>query len=99
VKLNDNCDKIIVQLEYVNVIGSFMYVIHCIRTYITFSVCKLSKYTSKSNANYWKIIARVSSYLKRIINLDLFYFGFPVVLEGYCDVSWITSLSDNKSTS
>jgi hypothetical protein len=29
----------------------------------------------------------------------LFYSDFPAVMKGYCDVSWITSSSDNKSTS
>jgi hypothetical protein len=51
VKLNDNCDKTTVQLKYVNVIESFMYVIHCIRTYMAFSICKLSRYTNKSNTD------------------------------------------------
>ena len=29
----------------------------------------------------------------------MFYSDFPVVLEWYCDTNWITSSSDNKSTS
>jgi len=40
-----------------------------------------------------------SGYLKRTINLDLFYSDFPAVMEGYNDASWITSSSDNKSIS
>ena len=28
-----------------------------------------------------------------------FYYDFPAVLEGYSDASWVTSASDNKSTS
>ena len=31
--------------------------------------------------------------------MGLFYSEFPAVLEGYSNVSWITSMSDNKSTS
>ena len=34
-KLNDNCDKTIAQLEYASVIGSLMYDKHCTRTYMT----------------------------------------------------------------
>ena len=30
--------------------------------------------------------------------MGLFYSEFPTVLEGYSDASWITSVSDNKST-
>jgi hypothetical protein len=33
-KLNDYFDKTVAQLEYVSVIESFMYVMHCIRPYI-----------------------------------------------------------------
>jgi len=48
-KLNDNCDKTIAQLEYVDVIGSLMYDMHCTRPYMTYDTCKLSRYTSKLN--------------------------------------------------
>jgi hypothetical protein len=34
-----------------------------------------------------------------MIDLGLFYFDFPAVMEGYSDASWMTSSSDNKSTS
>jgi hypothetical protein len=33
------------------------------------------------------------------MDFGLFYNNFPVVLEGYIDVSWITNASDTKSTS
>jgi hypothetical protein len=45
-KLNDYCDKTVAQLEYVSVIGSLMYAMHCIRPDIAFVICKLSRYTS-----------------------------------------------------
>jgi hypothetical protein len=41
----------------------------------------------------------VFGYLKGMINLGLFYSDFPAVMEGYSDVSWMTSSNDNKSTS
>ena len=98
-KLNDNCDKTIAQLEYVDVIGSLMYDMHCTRPYMTYDTCKLSRYTSKPSTDHWKAIARVFGYLKRTIDLGLFYSDFPAVMEGYSDTSWMTSSSDNKSTS
>jgi len=76
-----------------------MYAIHCTRPDITFIICKLSRYRSKSNRDHWKAIARVFSYLKRTINLSLFYSNFPAVMEGYSDASWMTSSGDNKSIS
>jgi len=72
---------------------------HCIRSYIVFTICKLSRYTSNPSIDHWKAITRVFGYLKRTMNFRLFYNNFIVVLEGYIDSSWITSASDNKSTS
>jgi hypothetical protein len=51
-KLNDYCDKTVVQLEYINAIKSLMYIIHCIKPYITFITSKLSRYTSKLNMDH-----------------------------------------------
>jgi len=81
-KLNDYCDKAVAQLEYANVIGSFMYVMHYTRPDIAFAICKLSRYTSKPNTNHWKGIARVFGYLKRTIDLGLFYSDFPTIMDG-----------------
>jgi len=97
-KLNDNCDKTIAQLKYTSVIGSLMYDMHCTRPNMTYDTCKLSRYTSKLNMDNWKAIIRVFGYLKRMIDFGLFYYYFPAMLERYCDASWITSSSDNKST-
>jgi hypothetical protein len=41
---------------------------------------------------------QVFGYLKRTIDLGLFYYDFLTILEWYYDASWITSSSDNKST-
>ena len=60
---------------------------------------KLSIFTSNPSVDHWKAIGRVLGYLKKTISLELFFTEFPAVLEGYLDASWITSVSDNKSTS
>ena len=75
-----------------------MYVMHCTRPDIAFSVCKLSRYTSNPSTEHWRAIGRVLGYLKRIKSFALFYDKFPSVLEGYTDVSWITGINDKKST-
>ena len=64
-----------------------------------FQWAKLSRFTINPSVDHWKAINRVLGYLRKTISLRLFYFEFPVVLEGYSDASWITSVSDNKSTS
>jgi hypothetical protein len=71
---------------------------HCTRSYIVFTICKLSKYISNPSIDHWKAITKVFGYIKRTMNFRLFYNNFLVVLEGYIDSSWITSASDNKST-
>ena len=76
-----------------------MYAMHCTRLDISFSVGKLTRFTSNLSVDHLKAIGRVLGYLKKTINLRLFYSEFPTVLEGYLDASWITSVSNNKSTS
>ena len=76
-----------------------MYAMHCTRPNISFSVGKLSRFTSNPKVDHWKTISRVPGYLKKTISLWLFYSEFPTVLEGYSDASLITSVSDSKSTS
>ncbi|KAM1048782.1 hypothetical protein ACFX2C_027959 [Malus domestica] len=88
----------VAQLEYASVIGGLMYASHSTRPDIAFAVCKLSRYTSNPSTLHWKAICRVFGYLKKTTNLGLFYSRFLAILEGYPDAYWITSASDNKST-
>ncbi|GJS62739.1 zinc finger, CCHC-type containing protein [Tanacetum coccineum] len=44
-------------------------------------------------------IQRVLKYLKKTIDYSLTYTGYPSVLEGYTDASWISNVEDNSSTS
>ena len=99
VNLNKNEGRGIAQLEYASAIGSIMYAMHCTRPDIAYAICKLARYTSNPGIDHWKAIGRLLGYLKKTKNLGLFYTGFPSVLEGYTDASWITSTGDNKSTS
>ncbi|GKC77339.1 zinc finger, CCHC-type containing protein [Tanacetum coccineum] len=43
--------------------------------------------------------ARVVKCLKRTMDYRLIYNGYPLVLEGYTDASWISNTEDNSSTS
>ena len=76
-----------------------MYAMHCTRPDISFSVGKLFRLTSNPSVDHWKVIGRVFGYLKKTISLGLFYSEFPAMLKGYSNASWITSVSNNKSTS
>ena len=99
IKLGENTRRTITQLEYASAIGSMMYAMHCTRPDISFSMGKLSRFTSNPSVNHWKAIGRVLGYLKKTISLRLFYSEFPAVLEDCSDAIWINSVSDNKSTS
>ncbi|CAM8920283.1 unnamed protein product [Rhodiola kirilowii] len=99
VKLLPNMGEAISQLEYSQVIGCLMYAMTSTRPDIAYAVGKMSRYTSNPSTHHWEAIRRVLKYLKGTINYGLVYAGFPSVLEGYTDASWITNLEDHSSTS
>ncbi|GJY29826.1 zinc finger, CCHC-type containing protein [Tanacetum coccineum] len=57
------------------------------------------EYTSNLGTQHWQSIQRVLKYLKKTMGYRLTYTGYPSVLEGYIDVSWISNTEDNSSTS
>ncbi|XP_071712540.1 secreted RxLR effector protein 161-like [Rutidosis leptorrhynchoides] len=97
-KLMPNQGKAVSQLEYYQVIGCLMYAMTCTRPDIAFAVGKLSRYTSNPSTHHWQAIRRVLKYLKKTMDYSLSYSGFPSVIEGYSDASWITNVEDHSST-
>ncbi|GJW27757.1 zinc finger, CCHC-type containing protein [Tanacetum coccineum] len=88
------------QSHYIEkVIGCLMYAMTCTRPDIAFVVSKLSRYTSNPGTQHWQAIQRVLKYLKKTMDYRLTYIGYPSVLEGYTDASWISNTEDNLSTS
>ncbi|CAN1129238.1 Secreted RxLR effector protein 161, partial [Linum perenne] len=87
------------QTDYAQVLGCLMYIMNCTRSYIVCAISKLSCYTSNLNATHWMAMRRVLGYLKHTQNFALQYTRYPTVLEGYCDVNWITGSIVSKSTS
>ncbi|GJW68277.1 zinc finger, CCHC-type containing protein [Tanacetum coccineum] len=98
-KLMPNNGQAVSQLEYSRVIGCLMYAMTCTRPDIAFVVGKLSRYTSNPGTQHWQAIQRVLKYLKKTMDYRLTYTGYPSVLEGYTDASWISNTKDNSSTS
>ncbi|GKA20423.1 zinc finger, CCHC-type containing protein [Tanacetum coccineum] len=90
--------KAVSQLEYIRVIGCLMYAMTCTRPDIAFVMGKLSRYTSNPGTQHWQAIQRVLKYLKKTMNYILTYTGYPSVLEGYTNASWISNTEDNSST-
>nr|GEU40480.1 zinc finger, CCHC-type [Tanacetum cinerariifolium] len=70
-------------------------------------VCKLVKslYGLKQapkqwhQRQHWKAITRVFKYLRGTKDYGLSYVGYPSVLEGYSDASWINHVEGSSSTS
>ncbi|GKE66073.1 zinc finger, CCHC-type containing protein [Tanacetum coccineum] len=98
-KLMPNNGQAVSQLEYSRVIGCLMYAITCTRPDIAFAMGKLSMYTSNPGTQHWQAIQRVLKYLKKTMDYRLKYNGYPLVLEGYTDASWISNTEDNSFTS
>ncbi|GJR67378.1 zinc finger, CCHC-type containing protein [Tanacetum coccineum] len=57
------------------------------------------EYTSNPGTQHWQAIQRVLKYLKKTMDYSLIYTGYPSILEGYTDASWISNTADNSSTS
>ena len=98
-KLVPNKGVVVNQLEYSKAIGSLMYAMISTRPDIAFAVGKLSRYTHNPSLIHWQAMNRVFKYLKGTMDYRLSYSGFPSVLEGYSDASWITNMEDHSSTS
>ena len=69
------------------------------KTVIAFAIGKLSRYTSNTSHMHWHAVRRVLKYLKSFIDYGLHYCGYPSILEGFLDASWITNREDHSSTS
>nr|KAJ0186750.1 hypothetical protein LSAT_V11C900460560 [Lactuca sativa] len=98
-KLLPNKGSPVSQLEYSRAIGCLMYAMISTRPDIAYVVGRLSRYTSNPSSHHWQAVSRVFKYLKGTINYGLAYSGYPSVLEGYSDASWIDNLEDHSSTS
>ncbi|GKD84039.1 zinc finger, CCHC-type containing protein [Tanacetum coccineum] len=98
-KLMQNTGKPVDQLEYSRAIGCLIYAMMSTRPDIAYAVGRLSRFTSNPSRHHWHVITRVFKYLKGTMSYGLSYVGYPLVLEGYSDVSWINHIEDSSSTS
>ncbi|GKE49768.1 zinc finger, CCHC-type containing protein, partial [Tanacetum coccineum] len=98
-KLKPDTGKPVDQLEYLRVIGCLMYAMTSTRPDIAYAVGRLIRFTSNLSRQHYQAITRVFKYLKGTMNYGLSYLGYPTVLEGYSDASWINHVEDSSSTS
>ena len=76
-----------------------MYLASATRSDISFAVCKLSRFVSNPEDDHWRALERVMCYLKGTMSYSIRYTGHPKVLEGYCDVNWISNADELYATS
>lgn len=76
-----------------------MYSMTSTRPDLAYAVGRLSRFTSRPSAHHWQAVRRVFKYLKGTMNYGITYVGFPSVIEGYTDASWISNIEDHSSTS
>nr|GEX97265.1 zinc finger, CCHC-type [Tanacetum cinerariifolium] len=98
-KLKPYTGKPVDQLEYSRAIGFLTYSMTSARPDITYAVGRLTRFTNNPSRQHWKEITRIFKYLRGTKDYGLSYVGYPSVLEGYSDASWINHVDDSSSTS
>jgi hypothetical protein len=87
------------QLRYSQMIGSLMYLASVTRPAISFVVSKLSRFTSNPADDHWRMLERVMHYLVGTMDYEIYYSGYPAVVEGYSDANWIYDVDELYATS
>lgn len=76
-----------------------MYTMTCTRPNIGYVTGKTSRYVSNPCYTHRHGVKRILKYLKKTQNYGIKYGGYPLVLEGYSDASWIIDKEDYSSSS
>nr|GEU76737.1 hypothetical protein [Tanacetum cinerariifolium] len=98
-KLKPNTGEPVDHLEYSRAFGCLMYAMTSTRPDIAYVVGRLSRFTSNPSRQHWKAITRIFKYFRGTKNYGLSYVGYPSVLKGYSNASWINHVEDSSSTS
>jgi hypothetical protein len=80
-------------------IVSLMYLASVTRPDISFTVRKLSQFTSNSGDDHWHALEQVMHYLIGTMGYIIRYSGYPAVLEGYNNANWISDMDELYATS
>ena len=77
--------ELVSQLKYSHLIGSLFYISNKTRPNISYTLGRLSRYTSNPSREHWTALERVFRYLRGLMGYCLTYTGYPNVMEGYSD--------------
>ena len=98
-RLYPHTGRVVSQLEYARVVGCLIYALTYTRPNIAFNIGKLSIYTINPSQAHYQAVYRILKYLKQTMDYGIYYTGYPSVLEGFFNTSWITDRDDHTSTS
>jgi hypothetical protein len=76
-----------------------MYLASANRHDISFTVSKLSRFTSNLGDGHWRALERVMPYLAGTMDYRIHYSSYPTVLEGYSDANWTSDVDELYVTS
>jgi hypothetical protein len=76
-----------------------MYLASETRPDISFTMNKLSQFTSNLGDDHWRALDRVMHYLAGTMDYKIHYSGYPAVLERYIDENWISDVEELYATS
>ena len=75
-------------VSYTMDIRSIIYLMLCIRPYVSYALSITKRYQSNPNESLWNIVKNTLKYLKRIKNVFLAYRGDELVVHSYLVVSF-----------
>ena len=88
------------KIPYASIIGTFMYIMLCIRFDIALAMSVTSRYRVNPGEEHQIAIKNILKYLRRTKNMMLvFGRGLELKVEGYIDSNFITDIDDRKSIS
>jgi len=71
--------------KYSQIIGSLLHLTNFSRPDIAYAIGTMGRYTHNPDHSHWIALEKDFRYLKGIINYDIHYTCFPVVIEGFSD--------------
>lgn len=83
VKIENNDERVVAQLEYASAFDCLMYLMQCIKPDIAFAVSKMNRFTSNPNSEHWKAIKKNFNYLLKITILAFIMVGMLHIIRVY----------------
>ena len=87
------------QVPYASAVESLMYAMLCTRPDICYSVGIVSQYQSNPGPMHWEVVKHILKYLRRMRDYMLVYWCEDLILIGYMDSDFQSSLDFWKFTS